>query len=307
VKRWIVILEIDTSHFSYKSKPVYPKLSNDFKRAARCILELSQGKATELYCNQCKEFHPIENFKLYNEGKMKQCRLYAAAKFQKEHKHSELYLKKKSLNIDEFHKYCPGCDSVKRKADFTLSTVTKNGREPRCKQCRKGESRKRYLENRQEHNAATKVDYLRRKKNIIYDIPKFKKCQGPCQQILDIASFNKNRLRKDGHEHYCKTCKNEYKRKKYAEDPQHYRDAALRSYAKCHIDTGRPKEKNKGRWKKQNMYNGLFLSDNYLKGDLACKLGVNRSDIEASNEDLELLRLATQCKRSIRKGSNETI
>lgn len=41
-----------------------------------------------------------------------------------------------------------------------------------------------------------------------------KKCN-KCKKTLDYSKFAKNRTKKDGHENYCKSCKNEYNKKNY--------------------------------------------------------------------------------------------
>jgi hypothetical protein len=56
-----------------------------------------------------------------------------------------------------------------------------------------------------------------------------KKCIG-CKEIKDIQEFAEDKSRPDGHEYYCKDCRREHQRNKYAKEilqkgvkyPNHY-------------------------------------------------------------------------------------
>jgi hypothetical protein len=167
-------------------------------------------------------------------------------------------------------KTCSKCEREQSLFEFHKNKLTKTGYSYQCKTCIKLKNHNRYLSIREEYLAKTAAYYRKRteehRKQAPADI--VSKYCGMCKCSKITNAFNKNRTSKDGYETYCKDCKNEYRRRKYKEDPERFRETGRRHYRKfATVITERNKSNEKrSKWQNQlNAYNVLFMSDPYLK------------------------------------------
>ena len=94
-------------------------------------------------------------------------------------------------------KKCSKCGKMRDESEFPKDRTRKDGLHQRCKACKNAYSRQHYksMQNSQE------------------DGKRMKRCSN-CGKLKASSEFSKDRTKKDGLYHLCKSCRSSYRRKK---------------------------------------------------------------------------------------------
>ncbi|RLC32266.1 MAG: hypothetical protein DRH37_01045 [Deltaproteobacteria bacterium] len=97
-------------------------------------------------------------------------------------------------------KRCSSCGKLKKESEFPKDRTRKDGLHQRCKACKNAYSRQHYKKRQDARSTGSGQN-------------RTKQCSG-CGKQKPVSEFSKDRTKKDGLYHLCKTCRSEYRRNK---------------------------------------------------------------------------------------------
>lgn len=175
--------------------------------------------AGEKFCPQCKTSKPYGEFRHHKgrtDGLDSWCKLC-----RREGAPGRTYRPRSGGLISspegEFSKKCPVCEKVKPVSEFNRNKAKPDGIESWCRNCNRKTSDPEILAKLDQRQTRRHLDFenrLRYRPRILIEdelpavddsVILVKKCS-KCEEVKPLASFYKNRIRKDGHEGYCKIC-----------------------------------------------------------------------------------------------------
>lgn len=278
------------------------------KNIAYCTIPI---KST-VYFQKCSKCNKVKNISEFYKQKSKASGVGShCIECQKMQQKAKYLLKEKNvcyikITHPVFFKKCSSCGSLKHVSNFNRTKNTQHGYRCQCNDCR----RKYYLENDFDKRGC-KVCHIK------ITCPVYFKICTQCGKMLHIDNFSNGGKNQINRAEKCRKCTSENYKDKYRDEliikrknnktkisnetlqksREYYKIYKSKYPERLAKSRANAREKHIERIKKKGMYDRLFLSDSYIKGNLYRIYGIDTKDIP--NEVICLYRTMIMSKREL--------